>query len=86
MSNFSSHLHPLVPCHLSPAELIDCIQPHPLNNKVLHHVVDKDDRDGKQSVRGTTVGDDLKVQITIAILMPIVIHYMTVWCAHSLGT
>ena len=69
MSNFSFHLrHHLVPCHLSPAELIDCIQPHPLNNKVLHHVVDEDDRDGQQSENGTTVGDDLKVQITVAII------------------
>ena len=66
MSNFSSHLHPLVLCHLSPAELIDCIQPQPFNNKVLHHVVDEDDRDGQQSERGTTVGDDLKVQISVA--------------------
>ena len=67
-SNVYSHLHPRISCHLSPAELIDGIQPHPLNNEVLHHVVDEDDRDGQQSERGTTVGlgDDLKVQITVA--------------------
>ena len=70
MSNFSSHLHPYITCHLSPAELIDCVQPHPLNNEVLHHVVDEDDRDGQQSERRTTVGlgDDPKVQITVAII------------------
>ena len=68
MSNFYSHLHSQISCHLSPAELIDCIQPQPFNNKVLHHVVDEDDRDGQQSEKGSTVGDDLKVQITIAII------------------
>ena len=70
MSNFSSHLHTHINGPPPPAELIDCVQPHPLNNEVLHHVVDEDDRDGQQSERRTTVGlgDDPKVQITVAII------------------
>ena len=79
-SNVYSHLHPRISCHLSPAELIDCVQPHPLNNEVLHHVVDEDDRDGQQSEKRTTVGDDLKVPIKVATISKFKVQMPIVLC------
>ena len=34
--------------HLPSADLVDCVEPHPFNDQIFHHVVEEDDGDGKQ--------------------------------------
>ena len=37
-------------CHLPSTDLVDCVEPHPFDDQIFHHVVEEDDGDGKQPV------------------------------------
>ena len=34
--------------HLPSTDLVDCVEPHPFDHQIFHHVVEEDDGDGKQ--------------------------------------